>query len=193
MFDFFKNLFSKKSPSYKSSENILDYLESTYHYLPAFNNNLAVKLKFANVEMLTADEVSFFTRLMQDSIYAKLKGVYKINNSSPTYFQYSVSFEYDYEDMFVGKIRLRDCITKYAVKKPSASRAAKIFDTKAEAINFCEVRKEYIIENRYYGDSSKFLTYINKHDEGCTINLTHPSESLQYIKRWITYIKRTIH
>lgn len=192
MFKFLKNLFSKEYPSYKSSENILEYLESTYHYLPHFNNNLAVKLKFANVEILTDDEVTFFTKLIQDTIDAKLKGVYKINNSSPTYFQYSVSFDYDDGGMFIGKIRLRDGITKYAVKKPSASRAAKIFDTKAEAIDFCKTHEGYNIENRYYGDFSKFITYINKRDEGCTKNFKHPSESLEYIKRWIAYIKKTI-
>lgn len=192
LFKFLKKLFSEDSPSYKSSENILEYLESMYHYLPSFNNKLPVKLKFANIEVLTNEEIIFFNKLLQDTLDANLKGVYKINNSSPTYFQYSVSFDYADGGMVVGKIRLRDGITKYAVKKPSALRAAKIFDTKAEAISFCETHVGYDIENRYYGDFSKFITYINKRDEGCTKNFKHPSESLEYIKRWITYIKKTI-
>lgn len=200
MFNFLKKIFGinvNKTKNQDPESDDTDHFDSYEHYmrsfyfLPYFDNNLPIKMKFQDVENMEDYEKEFFVELQRRMIMSKLKGSLYIDNSSPTYYRYHVRFKSTEIDSDIGTVRMRPPIVRYAVIKEGAKRATKIFDTLEEAQSFSDAREKYHVEERSTKDEM-FLIYINGRDEAYTVHLSNPYEAKKYIKFWIATIFKEI-
>jgi len=113
------------------------------------------------------------------------------------------------DGLYVGKICLRDSPDKWAVKRPNASRATRVFGDELSAVAFQESKPDYVIERRP-GENLRFMQYLkvsravknleraslekcldvaNMPCDVIDVYATHLGECIAAIPYWITYIQ----
>lgn len=89
--------------------------------------------------------------------------------------------------IYVGKLCLRKMPDKWAIKRPGALRATKIFDEESSAIEYLAEKKGYEIECRK-GETTTYIQYIKGLYTVKDLYCSTLEECIEVIPHWIKYI-----
>lgn len=128
--------------------------------------------------------------VLDDELQNPLRAAFQAQGLDPDLIRVDLhgdsGFTVRYQTIYLG--RYYRCVTpdKWAIKKPGASRATRVFDNEIEARQMVAARPEYQIEYRP-GKNIHCLQYMTSLQDYTDVDNPTPEQCLLVIEKWAQY------